>query len=163
LPEKIINSGDPYQYQCEQTAKKIADKLAADLDIDNLDWQICYQSRVGPLKWIGPSVEEALQKAASDNKPVIIYPHAFTQEHVETLVELDIEYRHLADQLGLPGYYRAQTVGTGPAFITALARLVNDHLDKVEISAEGHKCLCPENFTRCCMRKSEDIKMKKAA
>ena len=152
LPEKIVKSGDPYQYQCEQTAEKIAESLSQKLQSDTLDWQICYQSRVGPLKWIGPSIEEALDKAAQDNKAVIIYPHAFTQEHVETLVELDMEYKKYATEKGIKGYYRAQTVGTQKAFIDGLGDLVKNHLDKTNISAEGGHVLCPDQFNRCCMR-----------
>jgi len=152
LPEKVIKGGDPYQYQCEQTTLKILERLKEKLGTDTLDWQNCYQSRVGPLKWIGPSTEQALEKAAADKVPVLIYPHAFTQEHVETLVELDIEYKHKADEMGIKGYYRAQTVGTHPAFIGDLARLVNTHMDKTGVQADGGACLCPEKFGRCCMR-----------
>lgn len=154
LPENVIKKGDPYQWQCEQTAAKIVKRLAAILNVteESLDWQSCYQSRVGPLKWIGPSTEEALEKAAKDGRPIILYPHAFTQEHVETLVELDLEYRHKADEMGLKGYYRADTVGTHPAFIGGLAALVQDHLDKTAIAPEGGLCLCPEKYGRCCMR-----------
>ncbi|MCB1783518.1 MAG: ferrochelatase [Alphaproteobacteria bacterium] len=169
LPEKIVNGGDPYQHQCERTAAKIAEKLSIVISSDSkksesantlsqpVDWQICYQSRVGPLKWIGPSIEEALRKAATDNKPVIVYPHAFTQEHVETLVELDVEYAHMAKDLGLPGYYRAKTVGTNPVFINALATLVKTHTEKPVTCAEGGKCICPEKFTRCCMRAASTL------
>ncbi|MGH1374985.1 MAG: ferrochelatase [Alphaproteobacteria bacterium] len=152
LPEKIVKSGDPYQYQCEKTAKTIAMRLSEKLGIDNLDWQICYQSRVGRLKWIGPSLDEALDSAQSDKKAVVIYPHAFTQEHVETLVELDIEYKEMAEEKNIPGYYRARTVGVQDGFINGLSDLVKSHLDKTEIAAEGGQCICPDNFGRCCMR-----------
>src|SRR5262249_48928240 len=94
----------------------------------------CYQSRVGPMRWTGPSVEEELRRAARDGKAVVIYPHSFTQEHVETLVELDIEYRHLAEALSLPGYYRAKTVSAHPRFIEALADLVLNRLDTPPVS-----------------------------
>ncbi len=127
LPEKIIKGGDPYQQQCEQTAEKIAKELG----IENPDWAICYQSRIGPMKWIGPSLDEELKRAAEDKRAVVVYPHAFTQEHVETLVELDIEYKKHAEKLGVPGYYRAPTVGTHPDFIEGLARLVYDVETKV--------------------------------
>lgn len=157
LPEKIVRGGDPYQWQCERTAEKIAQKLIEDLGIENLDWQSCYQSRVGPMKWIGPSIEDAIKQAAREGKSVIVYPHAFTQEHVETLVELDIEYRHLAEKEGLPGYYRAQTAGADERFIAALAKLVEDHLDGQGVCAEGGKRLCPDSFSRCCMRHAEKI------
>lgn len=119
LPEKIIRAGDVYQKHCEETAAAIAARLGLSRDA----WRICYQSRVGPLKWIGPSTEEALAEAARDRVGVVIYPHAFVSEHVETLVELDIEYRHRAESLGIPFYAKAATVGTNPAFIAGLADL----------------------------------------
>mgnify|MGYP001179555424 FL=1 len=152
LPESVITDGDPYQWQCEQAAEKIA----AAASIQNLDWAICYQSRVGPKKWIGPSAEEELQRAARDKKPVLMYPHAFTQEHVETLVEIEIEYCELAHTLGIPGFYRVPTVSTHPGFIEGLASIVQERIErgsvKEGIKAEGGKRICPENFTRCCMR-----------
>ncbi|MGH1378461.1 MAG: ferrochelatase [Alphaproteobacteria bacterium] len=152
LPEKIIKGGDPYQHQCEQGAEKIATCLADKYGVEGLDWKICYQSRVGRLKWIGPSLDEELDKAINDQKAVVIYPHAFTQEHVETLVELDIEYKEIAEDKGIRGYYRAKTVGTAPKFIESLSILVNDHLEKISIKAQNGTCLCPDNFSRCAMR-----------
>ncbi len=126
LPEKIIKAGDPYQYQCEQSAEKIALVVAEKLDITALDWQICYQSKVGRLKWIGPSIDDALDQASKDRKAVIIYPHAFTQEHMETLVELDIEYKKQAIEKNIEGYYRVNTLGTSKIFINSLAELVRE-------------------------------------
>jgi ferrochelatase len=128
LPEKIISAGDPYQRQCEQTAAAIVKKLA----INGLDWQLCYQSRIGPLKWIGPSIQEALEKAAADKTGVVVYPLAFVSEHVETLVELDIEYKEQAKQLGIPYFKRVATVGTHPDFITGLRDLVLSATNGVE-------------------------------
>ncbi len=155
LPESIIKDGDPYQWQCEQTAKKIAEATG----IENLDWQICYQSRVGPQKWIGPSLDDALKKAAADSVPVVILPHAFTQEHVETLVEIEIEYREMAEELNIHHYYRVDTVGTSAAFIEGLADLVLKNMGK---SANGNKTvsnlgdsLCPKGFKDCCVRQAE--------
>ncbi len=151
LPEDIVDKGDPYQWQCEQTAKTIADNLK----IKNLDWAICYQSRVGLKKWIGPSLDEELQRAAIDKKAVIIYPHSFTQEHVETLAELDIEYKAVAKKLGVKGYYRAQTVGTHPDFIKGLVDLVKNQSKKKGVKTEGGRCACPKEFNRCCMRNNK--------
>ncbi len=148
LPEKIIKNGDPYQWQCEQTAESIVKQLG----IKDLDYQYCYQSRVGPMKWIGPSTDEAIAKAAQDEKAVVIYPHAFTQEHVETLVELDIEYKEEAEKMGQKGYYRAQTVGAHNKFIEGLANLVKAHVEKTGIMAEGFKSPCPSEFSECCMQ-----------
>jgi ferrochelatase len=148
LPENIIKDGDPYQWQCEQSAERIAEKL----DIKALDWQICYQSRVGPMKWIGPSTEEALHKASKDNVPVVILPHAFTQEHVETLVEIEIEYREEAEKMGLTDFYRVPTVGTNAAFIEGLADLVMNNMGKEKTLSHTGEPLCPSGFQDCCMR-----------
>lgn len=145
LPESVIKDGDPYQWQCEQSAAKII----AATGIPNPDWQICYQSRVGPMKWIGPSTEEALEKAAADNVPVVILPHAFTQEHVETLVEIEIEYREVAHELGVPGFYRVPTVGTSATFIDGLADIVRTRGYQTWVSADNGKRVCPSGFCRC--------------
>lgn len=140
LPQKTIDKGDPYQYQCERTAEAIVRAL----DIQGLDWQICYQSRVGPMRWIGPSTEEALQRAAADKTGVIVYPHAFVNEHVETLVEIGEEYRQFAAQKGVPYFARAETVATHPAFIGGLLSLVQK-----KISRESFPRFCPASYTRC--------------
>jgi len=140
LPEKVIQGGDPYQYQCEESAAKIA----AAVGMENLDWQVCYQSRVGPMKWIGPSTEEALDKAAADGVGVVIYPHAFVNEHVETLVEIEEEYRAYAKEKGIPYFGRVPTVAIHPVFIDALAKLVTERL------AGGKNArICPVTFKRC--------------
>src|SRR3546814_7357936 len=78
----------------------------------NLDWQICYQSRVGPLEWIGPATDSEIEKAARAGQPIVVVPIAFVSEHSETLVELDIEYRKLAERHGAPAYLRVPTAGT---------------------------------------------------
>jgi ferrochelatase len=142
LPEKIIARGDPYQWQCEESARAIA----AATGIENPDWKICYQSRVGPLKWIGPSTDESIRQAGRDGVPVVIYPHAFVSDHVETLVEIDMEYAHLAKESGVPAFARAQALGTDPEFIQGLAALVL----KTEASEER---LCPAALS-CCYSRS---------
>ena len=153
LPQKVVDAGDPYQIQCTMSARDILRELA----IENLDAIECYQSKVGPMKWIGPSTEEEIARAAKDKKAVIIFPHAFTQEHVETIVELGIEYRHAAEKLGLKGYYVAETVGTHPDFIEGMAALVEAHTQKQGVYAEGGTCICPEQSTQCCMRQTARI------
>lgn len=140
LPEKIIEAGDPYQHQCEQSAQKIANAL----NVENLDWQVCYQSRVGRLKWIGPSTEEALDKAAADGVGVVVYPHAFVNEHVETLVEIEEEYREYAQHKGIPYFARVPTVSAHPSFIACLGNLVEEKL-----AGKEQARVCPEKFSRC--------------
>lgn len=120
LPQSVVDKGDPYPKHVEQTARAVV----AALGQADMDWVVCYQSRVGPMKWIGPSTEQELERAGEDGVPVVVVPIAFVSEHSETLVELDIEYRHRAESLGIPAYVRVPAVGHHPDFIQGLARLV---------------------------------------
>ncbi|HEY2481429.1 MAG TPA: ferrochelatase, partial [Caulobacteraceae bacterium] len=116
LPLRIAETGDPYAWQVEATCRAIADRLG-----EGWDWRLCYQSRVGPLKWLGPSTPEAIAAAAAEGLGVLIDPVSFVSEHIETLVELDRDYAALARKAGAPCYLRAPTVGVTPAFIEGLA------------------------------------------
>jgi ferrochelatase len=125
LPLKIVRRGDPYPQQVEATAAAVVAALAHPV----ADWRVCYQSRVGPLAWLGPSVDEEVRRAGHDGVAIVIAPISFVSEHSETLVELDRDYRRLAEASGVPGYWRAATVGTDPRFIAGLARLVRAGAD----------------------------------
>jgi protoporphyrin/coproporphyrin ferrochelatase len=135
LPKRVIARGDPYQWQMEQTAAALAARLDAE------DWTICYQSRVGPLEWIGPSTDAEIRKAGADGKGVVVVPIAFVSEHSETLVELDIEYAKLAQEAGVRDYLRVPTVGVRQEFISGLASLV--------LESGASKQLCPGSHTGC--------------
>ena len=120
LPKKVVDAGDPYVAQVEAGAAAIA----AAVGLPREQWIVSYQSRVGPLEWVGPQTDAVIAQAAKDRRAIIVFPIAFVSEHSETLVELDIEYRHLAESHGAPAYVRAPTVSTHPDFIAGLARLV---------------------------------------
>ncbi|MBN9588570.1 MAG: ferrochelatase [Alphaproteobacteria bacterium 64-11] len=143
LPKKIIQAGDPYQWQVEQSAEAIVDALG----IKNLDWQVCYQSRVGPMEWIGPATDAEIRRAGAEGKNLIVAPLAFVSEHSETLVELDIEYGRLARESGVPQYRRARTVGDHPDFIAGLAGLVRQAA--LEETGPRMAGACPARFARC--------------
>ncbi len=153
LPKKVVDGGDPYQCQVEQTAAAVVERLTNDPAAPEIDdWVVCYQSRVGPLEWIGPSTEDELERAARDEKAVIVVPIAFVSEHSETLVELDIEYRDEAEKLGVKNYTRVSAVGTEPAFIGGLANLVRKGLSiSADLSCglgDGGR-ICPAIHGRC--------------
>lgn len=144
LPKKIVDGKkDPYPDHVELGAKAIVEavtELGGMID----DWQICYQSRVGPLEWIGPSTDDEIERAGRDGKALVVLPIAFVSEHSETLVELDIEYKELAEKSGVKTYVRVPTVATHTDFIGGLATLVEGSLD---INDD----LCPQgSATRIC-------------
>jgi len=120
LPLKIVRAGDPYPSEVERTAVAVVQVLGRV----GIDWRVCYQSRVGPLAWLGPSVDDELRRAGRDGVGVIVAPISFVSEHSETLVELDRDCRRLAEACGVPAYHRVPTVGTDRRFIAALADLV---------------------------------------
>ncbi len=120
LPEAIVKAGDPYQFQVERTVAGIVRALA----IEGLDHATCYQSRATPQKWIDPSTEVEIERAARDRTAILVVPVAFVSEHSETLVELDVEYRELAEKEGVPGYFRTPAQNSDPGFVQALAALV---------------------------------------
>jgi ferrochelatase len=147
LPEKCVIGGDPYQWQVERTCAAVAAKLGP-----SWDWTLCYQSRVGPLKWLGPSTPEAIQAAADEGLGVVVSPIAFVSEHIETLVELDHDFAVIAEQAGCPVYIRAPALGVEPRFIEGLSSLVRGALCQAEAIESGcGRRICPSSFWRCAM------------
>jgi ferrochelatase len=146
LPEKNIKKGDPYQWQVEQSVKRIVENL----NDENLDWILSYQSRVGPLKWIGPSTETIIIENSKIGKHIVLVPIAFVSEHSETLVELDIEYKEIADANGCKNYTRVPALGINEDFIKAMSELIikkNEY--KINEDLYPPKIQCPTNFKKC--------------
>lgn len=150
IPESLISrKGDPYQEQIESTCAAIA----ARAGLAEGAWAICYQSRVGPMKWLGPSTPEAIALAARDGVGVVVTPVAFVSEHIETLVELDIEYAELAHELGVSPYLRSPAVGVAAPFIRTLADAVVEALPRTGVAPHGPGCrgdwkACPRTCER---------------
>jgi len=146
LPESKIKKGDPYQWHVEKTVKEIM----CSLKDNNLDYVISYQSRVGPMKWIGPFTDEEIIKYSKEKKGIVIIPVAFVSEHSETLVELDIEYKKLAENYGCSFYKRVPALGIEENFIKGLANLVLQPQTKGNLVSS---VMCPNRFVKCpCLR-----------
>jgi len=143
LPERIAIAGDPYQWQVERTCAAVAARLPA-----GWDWRVCYQSRVGPMKWIGPATPDEIARAGAEGLGVIVDPIAFVSEHVETLVELDRDYAALAERAGVRPYIRVPALGTHPAFIGCLTDLAIEAL-AVAPPAGAAPCACELGFAKC--------------
>jgi ferrochelatase len=135
LPEKVILAGDPYQQQVEATAAAVAARLGK-----GWDWRVTYQSRVGPMKWIGPSTEDEIKAASREGLALVIVPIAFVSEHIETLVELDHEYRQVALEAGCPIYVRVAALGVDPGFIRGLGGLAQAALEGDRSAACAWRC-----------------------
>jgi ferrochelatase len=149
LPEKVVLGGDPYQAQIEATAAAVAQHLP-----ELSDWRVCFQSRVGPMKWLAPSTEDEIRRAGAEGIGVLLTPIAFVSEHVETLVELDHEYEMVARQVGCAPYLRAPALGVAQGFIEALSGAALRALDRPGGAAPDGPWLCPLGLGKCAHRAS---------
>lgn len=122
IPESFVEKGDPYPKQCEETV------LALTKNEENI---LCYQSRLGPQKWTGPYIEDEIDRAALARRPIIVVPISFVSEHLETLVELKMDYKERALEKGSPYYVVLSTVGIDPDFIEGLANALTKTQRKI--------------------------------
>jgi ferrochelatase len=146
LPKKIVEQGDPYQKQVEETVRLVEEKLK-DLDFDSI---VCYQSRVGPLEWIGPYTEDEIKRAGKEGASLIVVPISFVSEHSETLVELDMEYKKIAIDVGVPFYGRASTVRIDPFFIKGVSSLITGVADHQTTCLNKKADFCCLNLPTFC-------------
>jgi ferrochelatase len=117
LPHKIVEKGDPYVHQINGTIREIT-------KIIPIKWHLSFQSKSGPVKWLEPSTDEKLKELATEGiKNILVVPISFVSDHIETLYEIDILYKNLAEKLGIT-LKRVDSLNTHPIFIEALKDLV---------------------------------------
>jgi ferrochelatase len=150
LPERIVEAGDPYPRQVEAGARAIAQASGTD----GIDSRVTYQSRVGPLKWIGPDTDKEIEEAAREGLVPVVVPLAFVSEHSETLYELDQIYRASALAAGAPAYIRVPATGTHPAFIAALADLTRQMLTRDGLAPDPTWAGCGNAAGCPCLKKA---------
>ena len=132
----VEESGDPYQDEIEACSGLIMNELQKVLGYSNPS-SLSYQSRVGPEEWLQPYTEDILEKLGKERtRELVVVPISFVSEHIETLQEIDIEYRQLAKDFGVVNFKRVPALDTYPLFIEGLADLVADSLEGPEISLD---------------------------
>jgi ferrochelatase len=125
LPQKFVDRGDPYVWQIETTRRALVDRLG----LPNRH-VLAYQSRTGPVKWIGPGTENVIHALGAEGvKDLLIVPLSFVSDHIETLYEVDLLFAEAARRAGIVEYRRPRALNTHPRFIEALGRLVVRHVD----------------------------------
>ncbi|MEO1134697.1 MAG: ferrochelatase [Cyanobacteria bacterium J06639_1] len=130
VPESYVQvAGDPYQQEVEGCVRLIWQHL----DRPN-PYSLSYQSRVGPVKWLQPYTEDALEElGAKGVENLLVVPISFISDHIETLQEIDIEYREVAEEAGVKHFTRVPTLNTDPNFINALAKMVVPYLQPSDV------------------------------
>jgi ferrochelatase len=152
LPQILVNRGDPYQYQIENMVNILVKKL----DIKNLDWKITYQSRVGRIKWLEPDTEKEIEIGGEEKKNLLVVPISFVSEHVETLVELDIEYKEIADSYKIK-FARVPTLQSNEKYIESLKNMIEKNISNFNNNISHNLGLkkCPNNFKLCPCKKND--------
>jgi ferrochelatase len=137
VPKSYVEeAGDPYQQEIEGCAQLIMDKLQEQLGHAN-PFTLAYQSRVGPVEWLKPYTDDALHELGEAGvKDLVVVPISFVSEHIETLEEIDIEYREIATEAGITNFRRVPALDTTPSFINGLADLVQHALEGPEVNLD---------------------------
>jgi ferrochelatase len=156
LPVSFIKRGDPYQMHVQATVRDV---------VKHLGWEghysLAYQSRVGPSRWLSPSTDEELTRLGRAGvEAVAVVPVSFVGDHIETLYELDLEYRHVAEAAGIKHYVRVGALDTHPRFIEALAGVVQKALGPGK-ARPCVRCLLPRDAAYHAQATCPDCKFKK--
>ena len=136
VPVRYIDEGDPYLLHTQETVRLVMQGIGLPYP-----HALSFQSKVGPVKWLEPSTDAMIRRLAADGATqLMLIPISFVSEHIETLYELDILYRNVAEEVGIRHYARVPALNCRPDFIAALANLVEQELMS---GHEGEKPICP--------------------
>ncbi len=137
VPKSYVEeAGDPYKKQIEDCALLIVQELQKYLNFTN-PYTLSYQSRVGPEEWLKPYTEEVLENLGQSKiEELVVVPISFVGEHIETLQEIDIEYKEIAENAGIKNFRRVKALNTYPTFINGLSDLVISCLDEPIVSLD---------------------------
>jgi ferrochelatase len=125
LPQSFIDEGDPYLDHIKITIEKVNERLSTPpYNLKDLTWHLSFQSKAGPVKWLEPSTEIAIERLGKGNgKNLLVVPISFVSDHIETLYEIDILYRELAEKYGIR-MKRCEALNTSEKFILAMRDLI---------------------------------------
>ncbi|TPX32807.1 protoporphyrin ferrochelatase [Synchytrium microbalum] len=139
LPMSVVNRGDPYPMEVASTVQQVMQKVGP-----KNPYRLVWQSQVGPAPWLGAQTGQVIEGYGKQGKKnLLLVPIAFVSDHIETLFELDIEYKHIATENGVTGFKRAESLNAAPLFIDAMADLIKTHIDSnLPVSAQL-KLRCP--------------------
>ncbi len=123
-PVSMAKKGDPYSREIDETVRLVIKRRS-----DGREYRLAYQSKVGPVKWLEPSTDKMIETlAAEGRKQLLVVPISFTSDHIETLFELDIEYRRVAESCGIENYIVTEGLNDSPLFIEALKEIVKKEI-----------------------------------
>jgi len=138
LPISVIARGDTYPQEMGASVDRVMQRLKV-----RNKYLLSYQSEVGPVSWLGPSTEKVIQNFPKfGHKKLLVIPIAFTSDHIETLSEIDLEYAHLAKEVGIERFERAPALNDLPRFLDALAEIARDHIQSETLHSGQYRLRC---------------------
>jgi len=152
LPMSVVNRGDPYPAEVAATVNGVMEYIGR-----SNPYRLVWQSKVGPMPWLGVQTDEAIEGLAKNGyKNILLIPIAFTSDHIETLYELDLEYiGELSEKCDLDNIHRAESLNDSPIFIKAMAEVVKDHLDDDKKCTKQLQLRCPMCTNQSCIHMRE--------
>ncbi|PIK47776.1 hypothetical protein BSL78_15355 [Apostichopus japonicus] len=152
LPMTVVNRGDPYPAEVGATVQRVMEALNF-----SHPYRLVWQSKVGPLPWLGPQTDDAIKGLCSNGRRnILLVPIAFVNDHIETLHELDLEYAtELAEECGVENIRRAASLNDNPTFVKAMAHLVKDHLASNSPCSKQLPLRCPMCVNAICGKTKE--------
>ncbi|KAI9317033.1 ferrochelatase [Dichotomocladium elegans] len=148
LPMSVVNRGDTYPGEVGYTVHKVMERLKY-----KNPFRLVWQSQVGPQPWLGPQTADAIKGyGKAGKKNLLVVPIAFTSDHIETLYELDLEYGKEAEEAGVTGYKRTESLNDDPTFVRAMADIVKEHMESNQMVSKQWYTRCPScDFDSCCI------------
>lgn len=133
VPVRLVKRGDPYVSEVERTVRGVVGLLDKALDTgrfrQGLHWEIAYQSRLGPVAWVGPRVEDVIQRMIDKGwRSLMAVPVSFVSDHLETLYDIDVVYKNFAYRRGVTHFVRIEPLNDAPDFISCMADLVTEKI-----------------------------------
>jgi len=122
IPESYVREGDPYLDQTKASVERIMERLG-----QKNPYSLSFQSKIGPVKWLEPATNKVLMDyGKSGIHDVLVVPISFVSEHIETLYELDILYKKVAQEAGITNFRRVPALNSDPVFVRALGDIVQE-------------------------------------
>ncbi len=119
IPVSLLERGDRYVPQIRETARAVLDRLAW-----GGAWRLGFQSRSGPVRWVGPGTDELIKGELKGTRVVVVIPISFVSDHIETLYEIDLLFAGMAREAGIRRFVRCESLNSSPLFIHALAEIL---------------------------------------
>ncbi len=131
LPKKYVEKGDPYLKQIQTSYQRVTDKIKKEYP--EIKTSLSFQSKVGPVEWLKPYTEEKIKEIAKQNpKHLIIVPFGFVSDHLETIYEIDVYYKNISKESGIPNFYRIKTPNDNPTFVEGISKIIEKRVKSNE-------------------------------